>query len=131
MTIDSIFDTACGAITAIVTGLAISSEDLTGPAAGLFLAVVVLTAVGIGAKVLFRAWLDQNKMDRQERTDRHTENLRLHMHNADQMKVLIESQQLAQLETAKAVRENALAISKMADTLASRRCMAEKNDVSL
>jgi predicted XRE-type DNA-binding protein len=122
---DASWLTAAGAMTAI----SITTEDLTGPVAALVILVAIGIAVWRGAGVLFRAWLEQCKLDRKERVDRHMENLRLHQHNADQMKTLIESQQLAQLETARAVRENAASISHLSDTFRGKICWAEKDNL--
>ena len=123
---DIIWTTLAG----MMTAFSFTTEDLAGPASGFVIAAAVGIAIWRGAGVIFRAWVTQCSEDRKERLDRHIENLRLHQHNADQMKTLIESQQLAQLETAKAMRENAASIAHMSETFRGKACWATKEDQS-
>jgi hypothetical protein len=126
--IENILAGAISFTAAALAAFSVTTEDLTGPVAALVILVAIGVAVWQGAGVLFRAWLEQCRLDRAERTERHAESLRLHQHNADQMKVLIESQQLAQLETAKAIRENAASLTHMSETLRGRKCWAEPTE---
>ena len=129
MTHPTLIDWILGAATAAWGTLALTAEDLTGPGAALVVMATVGIAIWRGAGVLFDFLRQHWQLDRAERQERHAENLHLHQHNADQMRVLIESQQLAQLETAKAIRENALSLTHMSETLRGRKCWAEPKDL--